>query len=248
MPYRALELTEAAAYLHLNPSELEQLVRTSDIPHQRRGSRIVFLRGELDAWASQRILGLPLKRLTTYHRQSTSGTRAVFNQDALMPELVRPDYIAPAMTSKARKSLIRDLAEFAASTGRVLDPTELRTSVEARENLCSTALPGGLALLHCRNHQPYRFDGSFLVLGRTLQEIHFGAPDGQPSWLFFLICCQDERLHLHALARLCLMTQTTDLVPRLLSAPGAAAMHDILIATELTALMGKKAEAPPAPA
>jgi nitrogen PTS system EIIA component len=248
MPYRALELTEAAAYLHLNPSELEQLLRTSDIPHQRRGNRIVFLRGELDAWASQRILGLPLKRLATYHRQSTSGTRAVFNQDALVPELVQPDYIAPAMTSKARKSLIRDLVDFASSTGRVLDPTELRTSVEAREELCSTALPGGLALLHCRNHQPYRFDGSFLVLGRTLQEIHFGAPDGQPSWLFFLICCQDERLHLHALARLCLMAQTTDAVPRLLSAPDAAAMYDVLISAELSALAGKKAEAPPAPA
>ncbi len=248
MPYRTLEFAEAADYLHLSEAELERLVRTSDVPHQRRGARIVFLRGELDAWASQRILGLPLKPLTTYHRQSTSSTRSVFNQDALMPELIQPGYIAPAMTSKARTSLIHDLVDFAGSTGRVLDPAELLASVEAREELCSTGVPGGLALLHCRNHQPYRFDGSFLVLGRTLQEIHFGAPDGQPSWLFFLVCCQDERLHLHTLARLCLMAHSTDVVSRLLSAPDAAAMYDTLIAAELTALTGKKPAAPPASA
>ncbi len=235
-----MELSEAAAYLHVTERELERLIKTTDIPCRKRGGRTVFQRGELDAWASQRILGMAPKRLADYHRESTRGTHAVFNQDALVPELLRPAYIAPALPSKTKKSLIRDLVAFAQTTGRVLDPADLLASVEAREGLCPTAVPGGLALLHCRNYQPYRFDGSFLVIGRTVQEIHFGAPDGRPTWLFFLICCQDERLHLHTLARLCVMAQKTDIIAQLLAASGADAMFAALVAAEQWALAGKK--------
>ena len=240
MPYRTFDVTEAAAYLHLTGSELAQLVKTTDIPCERRGARVVFVRAELDAWASQRILGLPPKRLADYHQKTTRGTRAVFPEDALIPELLQPDFIAAAMAAKTKKSVIRDLVALAEKTGRVVDPADLRASVEAREALCSTALPGGLALLHCRNYQPYRFEGSFIVVGRTVQEIHFGAPDGRPTWLFFLICSQDERIHLHALARLCLVAQKTDVVTRLLEAPDAAAMYDALLVAERTVLAGKK--------
>jgi mannitol/fructose-specific phosphotransferase system IIA component (Ntr-type) len=246
MPYRTLDLTAAADYLHVTRVELEQLVRTTSIPHQIRGERIVFLRGELDAWASQRILGLPPKRLAAYHQKSTQGTRAIFTQDVLLPELFQPGFIDAALSAKTKKSVIRALVALAEKTGRVLDPADLLASVEAREELCSTGLPGGLAILHCRNHEPYRFEDSFIVLGRTLQEIHFGAPDGRPSWLFFLICCQDERIHLHTLARLCLIVQKTDVVSRLLAAPDAAMMYRDLIAAEQAALAGKKPASDPA--
>ncbi len=246
MPYRALDLAAAADYLHVTRGEMEQLVKTTEIPHQNRGGRIVFLRGELDAWASQRILGLPPKRLAAYHQKSTQGTRAIFAKDVLLPELLQPGFIEAALTAKTRKSVIRELVALAERTGRVLDPADLLASVEAREELCSTGLPGGLAILHCRNHEPYRFESSFIVLGRTVQEIHFGAPDGRPTWLFFLICCQDERIHLHALARLCLIVQKTDIVSRLLTAPDAATMYRDLIEAEQVALAGKKPASVPA--
>jgi mannitol/fructose-specific phosphotransferase system IIA component (Ntr-type) len=240
MPYRTFDLSEAAEYLHLTRNEVEQLMKTSDIPCERRGGRVVFLRGELDAWASQRILGLPPKRLADYHQKSTRDTRSVFDQDALIPELLQPGFINAALTSRTRKSVICDLVAFAEKTGRILDPVELLASVEAREELCSTALPGGLALLHCRDHRPYRFEGSFIVVGRTVQAIHFGSPDGQPTWLFILVCCQDERIHLHTLARLCLVAHKTDVIARLYAAPDAAAMYATLLAAEETVLTGGK--------
>jgi len=246
MPYRTLDLAAAADYLHVTRNELEQLVKTTEIPHQDRGGRIVFLRGELDAWASQRILGLPPKRLAAYHQKSTQSTRAILAQEALLPDLLQSNFIAAAMTSKTKKSVIRDLVALAEATGRVMDPTDFLASVEAREQLCSTGLPGGLAILHCRNLQPYRFEDSFIVVGRTLQEIHFGAPDGRPTWLFFLICCQDERIHLHTLARLCLIMQKTAVVSSLLAAPDAATIYAELLAAEQSALADKKAPANPA--
>lgn len=246
MPYRTLDLAAAADYLHVTRKDLEQLVKTTEIPHQNRGGRIVFLRGELDAWASQRILGLPPKSLAAYHQGSTQGTRAIFAHDALLPDLLQSSFIAGAMASKTKKSVIRDLVALAETTGRVLDPADLLASVEAREKLCSTGLPGGLAILHCRDLQPYRFDDSFIVVGRTIQGIHFGAPDGLPTWLFFLTCCQDERIHLHTLARLCLIVQKTGVVARLLAAPDASTIYAELLAAEQAALADRKPALDPA--
>ena len=246
MPHRILTVDEVAEYLHQTRADIERLVKFDGMPHSQRGDHVVFLRSEIDAWASQRILGLPQKRLADYHQKSTRGTQTVVSQDTLMPGMLRPEFFAPALASKTKKSVLRDMVALADRTGLVTDVHELLTSVEERENLCSTALPGGLALLHARFHHPYRFDSSFMVVGRTVQDIHFGAPDGRPSRLFFLICCQEDRLHLHILARLCLMAQKTDLIARLLDADDAQTMYDALLHAEQTVLYGKKpATTPP---
>jgi mannitol/fructose-specific phosphotransferase system IIA component (Ntr-type) len=98
-----------------------------------------------------------------------------------------------------------------------------------------------LALLHSRFPEAYMFESPFLVLGRTVQEIPFGAPDGQGTDLFFLLGCPDDRLHLHTLARLCLMAQKTELLARLREAADAAAMHQCILAAEAAVLAGKGA-------
>lgn len=238
MPHRTFTLDQVAHYLHLTAAEVERLVKEAEMPHTVRAGKLVFQRGEIDAWASQRILGLPARRLDTYHEQTTRSTREIFRHEALIPELLAPDYIDLALTAKTKASVIHDVVEVAARTGRLFDPRELQASVEAREALCSTALPEGLALLHARHLEAYRFEGSFLVLGRTLQDIHFGSPDGRPTRLFFLICCEDDRIHLHCLARLCLVAMKTNVVDQLMEAADGADAFERLVAAERSVLPG----------
>ena len=240
MPFRLLDLEEVANYLHLTPADIEQRVKNREIPFEKRGDRIVFRKAEIDAWASQRILGLPGQRLADYHQETTRFTRKILPQAAILPEMLQSGAIASAMPSKTKASLLRDLVALAEKTGHLSSPEELLASLEAREGLCSTALPGGLALPHPRFHEPYLFESSFIVVGRPVQEIHFGAPDGQPTHLFFLICCQDDRLHLHTLARLCLIVQKTKLLDRLREAPDAETMRNSLIAAEQEILADRK--------
>lgn len=240
MPHRMLTLDEVTDYLHLAPGDVRRLLSETDIPHTVRGGRTLFLRSDVDAWASQRILGLPGKRLDAYHEKSMRGTRDIFPDDALIPQLLAPADIDLALASKTRASVIRDLVALADRTGRVTDPKELVRSVEEREALCPTAMPGGLALLHARHHAPFRYEGSFIVLGRTVQAVPFGAPDGRPTQLFFLICCEDDRIHLHALARLALMAMKTDVVGRLFDAADAEAAYAALLTAERDVLPAAK--------
>ena len=243
MPHRTFTSDELTDYLHLAPGEVERLMRESDLPYAWRGGRAVFQRGEIDAWASRRILGLPGKRLDVYHEKSGQGTRGIFPDGALIPALIRAEYIDLALAPRTRASAVRTMVALAVRTGRVLDPRELLKSVEEREALCPTALPGGLALLHARHHAEYRFEGSFVVMVRAVQPVPFGAPDGQPTQFFFLICCQDDRIHLHTLARLCLLARNTDVVAQLFAASDASAAFNALVNAERAVLpqpAGKK--------
>ena len=226
--------------MHLTPAEIEQRVKNHAIPFEKRGDRIVFRKNEIDAWASQQILGSTGQQLAVYHKESTRQTRKILPQEAILPEMLESGAIASAMVSKTKASVLRDLVALAEKTGHLNDPKTLLASLEAREELCSTALPGGLAVPHPRSHDPYLFETSFLVVGRPVQEIHFGAPDGQPTHLFFLICCQDDRLHLHTLARLCLIAQKTKMLDQLCEAPDAQTMRDALIAAEQEILTDRK--------
>lgn len=236
MPYRTFNLDEAARYLHLERSDLERLVKNQDIPFERHGDRVVFRKVELDSWVSPRILGLEGRRLTEYHQKTSKAAQQLLPHAAILPDMIRPKFINPALPAKTKASVLREMVALAQKTGQVCDAVGLLAGLEAREQLCSTGLPGGLALLHTRVPDAYLFESAFMVLGRTPHEIPFGAPDGRPTDLFFLLACPDDRLHLHTLARLCLMAQKTEVLPELRQAPDAETMCQCLIAAEASVL------------
>lgn len=68
MPHRTFAIDEVARYLHLSRADLDRLVKNRDIPFERHGQRLVFRKVDIDAWASQRILGLEGRRLAEYRR------------------------------------------------------------------------------------------------------------------------------------------------------------------------------------
>jgi excisionase family DNA binding protein len=240
MPHRTFGIDEVARYLHLSRADLDRLVKDWDVPFERHGERLVFRKVEIDAWASQRILGLEGRHLAEYHQKSSHGAQQIVANAAIMPEMVRPEFIEPALTAKTKASVLRQMAALAQKTGRVCDLPALLQGLEAREELCSTGIPGGLALLHSRNPESYLFETAFLALGRTIQQLPFGAPDGQPTNLFFLIGCPDDRMHLHTLARLCMMAQKTDLLAELRDAEDADSLCECILTAEQAVLASRQ--------
>ncbi len=232
MSFQLFNLEAVADYLNLTPADVEERVKDRVIPFEKRGNRLVFRKEEIDAWASQRIMGFSGERLAAYHEKSTRHARTILPHETILPEMLAAGAMDSAMTSKTKASSLRDLVELADKTGQLNDPKTLLSSLEAREELCSTGMPGGFAVPHLRVREPYLFETSFLVVGRTIQPIHFGASDGEPTQLFFLFCCQDDRLHLHTLARLCLLATKTKVLDQLRDAPDAEAMRAALIAAE----------------
>lgn len=238
MSHRTFNVREAAEYLHVAESEVEELVRAGEIPHESMGARVVFRRKDIDGWASCRVLGLESDGLDEFHRKTSVRYHDLSKRHAMIPELTQVRFIEPALAARTRASVVREMAGLASATGLVLQPDDLRASLVARERMASTALPGGVAILHPEHHDPYMFDDSFIALARTVQELPFGAPDGLTTDVFFLIASQDERIHLHMLARICAICHQTDALDRLRAAADAAAMFAVLLDAEEEILRG----------
>lgn len=232
MPHRILTLQQAARHIRIPERELFHLVQREEIPYQRRGEEILFEHRLLDDWAQRRILGLPSKSLAQHHREETADRTSAASEDVLVERLFRPEWIDPALSSRTKPSVIRDMVALAMSTGQLYDDAILQREIEERENASSTAVGGGAAFLHARYHDPYHASESFVVLGKTIQHIFFGAQDGEETDLFFLICCTDAALHLHTLARLCMLAHGTMLLSDLRAATTAEEMYRILCNAE----------------
>ncbi len=238
MPHRTFNIREAAEYLHVTEAEVEELVRAGEIPFESMGNRVVFRRKDVDSWASCRVLGLECDGLDEFHRKTTAKYHDLSKQKAIIPELMQVRFVEPALAARTRASLIREMAGLAAATGLVVQPEDLRVSLDARERMASTALPGGVAMLHPAQHDPYLFDDSFILLARTVQSLPFGSPDGLTTDIFFLIASQDDRIHLHLLARLCAICHNTDALERIRAAGGAREIYEVLLAAEEEILRG----------
>ena len=232
MSHETFSLQEASDYLHISSADVEALVRDDSIPYEKQGGRLVFRKRVIDAWATKRILGLPSKQLVNYHKTSSAKVHDLSRQHAIMPELLREEHIDPWLTSKTMPSTVRAMVELANGTGLIVYPEDLLERIVEREKEGSTAMRGGFALLHPHYHEPYMFEDSFVVLGRCIQPIPFGSSDGGKTDLFFFICGQDDRIHLHVLARLCMMCKETDLLEQLHQADDAEDMLAAVFAAE----------------
>lgn len=238
MPFTMFNLHEVADYLRLPEDSIEELARRGEMPCERQGGRLAFRRMDVDAWASRRLLGLPDERLADYHKRlsAAEAERDLSASKGIMAGLLGADRVALGLTSRGKAGILDEMVRVADATGLVCDADDLKNSLVEREKLCSTALPGGFALLHPRNHEPYMFADSFLAVGRTVGRIFFGAPDGEATDVFFLICCQDDRLHLHVLARLCMMCHHTDMLEAVRAAETPAEVVEAMTAAERAVL------------
>lgn len=201
MPAVRFNLIQAATFVGLEPSALMARVRQGEVPFSGEAEQPMFEKDELQAWASARILCMDGKRLDRYERSAA----AAHAEDGpfKLENLVSPEMVLLGMDARTKASVLSGLVDFADSLNLLYDPRDLLESLRDREALSSTALSGGAAIPHPRHHDPYLAQESFLLVARTSAPVHFGAPDGKPSDLFFLLVCQDDRHHLRALARLC---------------------------------------------
>lgn len=208
---KQLSLEQASAYLHLEALEVSRLVRRREIPFFGEIGRPFFREEELDAWASQRILGMNERKLDSYNRDF----EVAHSRDAMpfrLSSLLTPERIILGFQAKTKASVLSETVAHADALGLLYDPSDLLESLRNREELCSTGLAGGFAILHPRNHDPYLATESFLLFARSERPIPFGAPDGKSTDLFFTLVCHEDRIHLRALARLCMALSDADLV------------------------------------
>jgi len=232
MPRRSLTFQQACDYLRVPEQALRDAVKYGEVPSRRHGSEVYLDDVDLDTWGSRRILSLRLRDLIPEHLAATRRDVKEVAQDILLPGLLRPAYIELDARSKTRKSVIRDLVDQADALELLCDPADMLRQLEEREAFSSTALPGGIALLHPHHPDPYLIVEPFMLVSRNLRPVWFGAEDDTPTDLFCLVCCGENMRHLHVLARLCMMIRETSLLDGIRAAESVEALAETFYAAE----------------
>ncbi len=232
MPYRTMSLGEFAVHVGVDEREVRRLAERGKLPGNKLAGQWRFNRARVTEWLQQEMHTLDETRLIAIERSmSTNRGRAVGDADMVVTDLIGLDGVAIALQARTRASVLRELVKLADRTGLLYDGKGLFEAVEQREALCSTALPSGIAIPHPRQPMPYASAEPLMCVARLSRGIGFGAPDGKLTRLFFLICCHDDRNHLHVLARLMrILDEGT--VDRILYADTAEELLETLIEKE----------------
>lgn len=141
--------------------------------------------------------------------------------------LIRPDLIFPDLPAADRAEVLRAFARRLAERGLVNDAEALFDKLWEREQLGSTAIGGGIAIPHCKVD---RLKSGVVSVGRVPAGVDFGAADGQPVRLFFLVISpsQAPAEHLQILAAISRWIKGGGRVEALLGQPDAGALFEYL--------------------
>lgn len=186
-----LTLHELAVYLHLDEATVTRLVAAGKIPGIQIERQWRFKRASIDEWIEEQLVG-----------DDENFAEVPDGMKLPLEDLLPDQAIVTNLRAKTAVGVIEELAARAYTNGWLLDKPWFVGAVVERESLSSTAMEGGVAFLHTRARDKGKIGRPFLVVGRSWEGIEFGAPDGAPTYLFFLLGLKYDRLHLPILGRL----------------------------------------------
>jgi PTS system nitrogen regulatory IIA component len=220
---RLMTLTELASYLHMGQKTLLKLAESKKLPGKLIEKEWRFKRSAIEAWLESKGDGVG----------TDEGQRFEEAPDGMLVplgDLLPESAIVHDMRARDPLAAIEELAARAYGNKWLNDKPWFVGAVVEREVLASTAMEGGVAFLHTRQREADRINRPFVVVGRSYDGIEFGAPDGRPTYLFFLLGLKHDRLHLPILGRLArIMARHPQVVARLRAVTSHNKMRNILL-------------------
>lgn len=141
--------------------------------------------------------------------------------------LIADDFIVPALRSRDRGGILRELAEALAWGHPTLHPSEVERALAEREGKGSTALGDGVAIPHAKLPSA---QGVVACMGRSREGVAFDAPDRKPVHLFVALIAPEDGhgSHLIALARISHLLRDSGVRGALLAAPTREEMAAVI--------------------
>lgn len=134
-------------------------------------------------------------------------------------DLLSTDRIALDAQISDKEQAIDKLVELQMAGGCIADREAYRKAILAREEMSSTAIEQGIAVPHAKSDV---VSAPSLAAMTLTQGVDYGAMDGQPSDLFFMIAAPlNGDLHLEILSRLMVLLMDGEFVKALRSAADA---------------------------
>ena len=143
-------------------------------------------------------------------------------------EYMRPENIFLDFHAENKFDAIRILSEKAKELKLVRDARWLYEVVVAREELISTAIGNGVALLHPRHLHPSKIKTPSILFGRSQEPVDFDAPDNKPVNIFFMLLLHNDKQHLFSLSYISKLIMNPENLAAFGSASSMEEIHRLL--------------------
>src|SRR5258708_18556129 len=187
-----MDVEQLATYLQRDVREVNKMASRGYLPGQKVGGHWRFARVEINQWIETQMPSYTAEELTDLEAHGAQS------EDPWLASLLSPACIVVPLPATTRGSVLRKLVKAAEQTWQVYDPQAILEAIRQREQLRSTALPNGVAIPHPHRPLPAALGESLVAYGRTASPIPFGAPNGNLTDIFFLVCSRHDRTHLRA--------------------------------------------------
>ncbi len=215
MEKKLLTKSEAAKYLKLTESVIDEMIAQKLFTTKSVGRAIKIDSASIDEWreslSEQEVRELALKKTICRFK-----------------EYFRTECIFLDFEANNKYEAIRFMSEKAKELKLVKDARWLYEVVVAREELVSTAVGNGVALLHPRHLHPSKIKKPTVLFGRCPEGVDFDSIDNKPVTLFFMLLLHDDKQHLFSLSYLSKIMLNEDNVKILNGAKDILTIHNTL--------------------
>jgi nitrogen PTS system EIIA component len=218
---------QLADYLQLSKRTIYRLVERNQIPAVRVGGQWRFPKSAVDYWLDMRLSVLPSSDLNVLQADVAESSHSLAEALADTNALIA----VPAGDKSAVVRAFVGRVEFPGPVDRDL----VTRRVLEREELCSTAMPGGVAVLHTARWEPRVLRSHDVVaVARLSEPVDFGALDGGRTESLVLVLARNERSHLVLLTRMTRLCHEAAFVRQLGAARSAAKVRALVVDFERT--------------
>ena len=119
----------------------------------------------------------------------------------MITKLINEDLIKLDLQATSKEDVFKELVAVLHAQGRISDQEQFLTDIKTREELGNTGFEDGVAIPHAKSAAVIE---PAVVIGVSKSGIEYGAEDGLPSKLFFMIASPDggDNHHIEVLAEL----------------------------------------------
>ena len=147
----------------------------------------------------------------------------------MITDLINQELICLDLQATTKQEVFEELIELLSNNHRISDKAQFLNDIQAREEIGNTGFEDGVALPHAKSaavSQPA------VAIGISRQGIEYGAEDGQPSKLFFMIASPDGGAdhHIEVLAELSSKLIEDGFIERFMQASSAEEALELLLA------------------
>lgn len=229
MSHDPMNVTELAAYLKQDARDVDKLASKGVIPGKKIAGQWKFQRYEINLWLQSRLMEHEEDSLI--HLESHAPIEC--EQGTLVTKFMGESCIANPLPARTKSSTLRELVQLAEQSWQVYNPEAILKAIVQREEIASTALPGGVAIPHPHRPMPGSLGDTVVALGIIPGGIPFGAPDGKLTDIFFLVCPMDDKTHIQLLARITRLILTEGFLDSLRQSPDPKAIWNTIRRIEL---------------